>query len=189
VQAMVKQKSIYFSACGIGLGHVGRLKPFARWLFQEGHKIYFTGYGEAMDQLKDDKFIKHTVPVIEFYENPDGSFNSSKTSIVGLYLTFRFLQQVKVEYQYITKYKPDLVVADTRYSTVFAAKKYKLAGAELPILFITNQRRTQSPRILIQYPNGCSIGSSSLGSYHALHLRTCQSEMLYVKDTFPMIGH
>ena len=136
---MVKQKSIYFSACGIGLGHVGRLKPFARWLFQEGHKIYFTGYGEAMDQLKNDKFIKHTVPVIEFYENPDGSFNSSKTSIVGLYLTFRFLQQVKVEYQYITKYKPDLVVADTRYSTVFAAKKYKLACAELPILFITNQ--------------------------------------------------
>ena len=102
--------------------------------------MYFTGYGESIAQLKDDKFTVHRVPEIAFYENPDGSFNSTKTSILGAYLLTRFLKQVKVEYNYIYKYKPDIVIADTRYSTVFAAKKYKMGIApEMPILFITNQ--------------------------------------------------
>ncbi|WP_455392672.1 glycosyltransferase [[Eubacterium] cellulosolvens] len=137
---MTIKKTVYFSACGIGLGHVGRLKPFAREMHEEGYKIYFTGYGEALNQLKNDKFTVHAVPEIKFYEKPDGSFNSIKTSVLGLYLIARFMNQVKVEYNYIAKYKPDLVVADTRYSTVFAAKKYKLAHApDMPIIFITNQ--------------------------------------------------
>ena len=121
------QKTVYFSACGIGLGHVGRLKPFARWLHEDGHKIYFTGYGESLEQLNDDKFTVHAVPEIKFYERPDGSFNSTKTAVLGTYLIARFMKQVKAEYNYIAKYKPDIVVSDTRYSTVFAAKKYKLA--------------------------------------------------------------
>jgi UDP:flavonoid glycosyltransferase YjiC (YdhE family) len=137
---MVKKKTVYFSACGIGLGHVGRLKPFARDMFEEGHKVYFTGYGESLNQIKNDKFTIHAVPDIKFYERPDGSFNSTKTSILSLYLVVRFMSQVKAEYNYIYKYKPDIVVADTRYSTVFAAKKYKMGCApDLPILFITNQ--------------------------------------------------
>lgn len=137
---MVKDKTVYFSACGIGLGHVGRLKPFARWMHENGNKVYFTGYGESLNQVKDDKFIVHAVPEIKFYERPDGSFNSIKTSMLAPYLVARFMSQVKAEYNYIYKYKPDIVVADTRYSTVFAAKKYKMAYApDLPILFITNQ--------------------------------------------------
>ena len=137
---MANKKTIYFSACGIGLGHVGRLKPFARGMFEEGHKVYFTGYGESLNQIKNDKFTVHAVPDIKFYERPDGSFNSTKTSILSLYLIVRFMSQVKAEYNYIYKYKPDIVVADTRYSTVFAAKKYKMGYApDLPILFITNQ--------------------------------------------------
>jgi UDP:flavonoid glycosyltransferase YjiC (YdhE family) len=134
------KKTVYFSACGIGLGHVGRLKPFAREMYNEGHKIYFTGYGDSLDQLKDDKFTIHRVPKITFYENPDGSFNSVKTSVLALYLMGRFMNQVKTEYNYIAKYKPDIVVSDTRYSTVFGAKKYKMAHApDMPILMITNQ--------------------------------------------------
>jgi UDP:flavonoid glycosyltransferase YjiC (YdhE family) len=135
-----ERKTVYFSACGIGLGHVGRLKPFARRMHNDGHKVYFTGYGDSLDQLKNDEFTVHPVPKITFYENPDGSFNSVKTSVLGLYLTTRFLKQVKTEYNYIFKYKPDIVISDTRYSTVFAAKKYKMAYApDMPILFITNQ--------------------------------------------------
>jgi UDP:flavonoid glycosyltransferase YjiC (YdhE family) len=134
------QKTVCLSACGIGLGHVGRLKPFARWLHNEGHKIYFTGYGESMDQLKDDIFPQYRVPDIKFYENPDGSFNSNKTSILGIYLIFRFMSQVKMEYNLLLKYKPDLVVSDTSYSAVFSAKKFKMGNApEMPIIFITNQ--------------------------------------------------
>ena len=137
---MAENKIIYLSACGIGLGHVGRLKPLARWLADEGYKVYFTGYGDSLNQLKNEKFTVHSVPKIKFYENPDGSFNSLKTSILGSYLIYRFMQQVKAEYTFISKYKPALVLADTRYSTVFAAKKYKMGSApELPILFITNQ--------------------------------------------------
>jgi uncharacterized protein (TIGR00661 family) len=133
---MVKKKTVYFSACGIGLGHVGRLKPFARDMFEEGHKVYFTGYGESLNQIKNDKFTIHAVPDIKFYERPDGSFNSTKTSILSLYLVVRFMSQVKAEYNYIYKYKPDIVVADTRYSTVFAAKKYKM-GYQLSAILPT----------------------------------------------------
>ena len=123
---MPKQQTVCFSACGIGLGHVGRLKPFARWLHNDGHKIYFTGYGEALDQLKADKFPVYSIPEINFYENADGSFNSTKTSVLGIYLIARFMRQVKEQYNYILKYKPNLVVSDTSYSAVFAGKKYKL---------------------------------------------------------------
>lgn len=137
---MSGKKTVYFSACGIGLGHVGRLKPFARQLHEDGHRIYFTGYGESLEQLNDDKFTVHAVPEIKFYERADGSFNSTKTAILGSYLVARVMKQVKAEYNYIAKYKPDIVISDTRYSTVFAAKKYKLAYApEMPIIFITNQ--------------------------------------------------
>ena len=148
---MAEKRTVYFSACGIGLGHVGRLKPFARWLYDEGHDVIFTGYGEAMNQVKKDKFTVHTVPEIKFYEYPDGSFNSVKTSILGPYLIARFMRQVKTEYNYIVKYRPDIVISDTRYSTVFAAKKYKLAHAPaMPIMFITNQTSAilPSPREL-----------------------------------------
>jgi len=138
--ADTEKKTIYFSACGIGLGHVGRIKVFARNFHEDGHNVYFTGYGESLDQLKNDKFVIHAVPEIRFYENPDGSFNSMKTSILGSYLVARFMRQVKSEFGYISKYKPDIVVCDTRYSTVFAAKKYKMVHApDMPILIITNQ--------------------------------------------------
>jgi UDP:flavonoid glycosyltransferase YjiC (YdhE family) len=134
------KKTVCFSACGIGLGHVGRLKPFARWMHEMGHKVYFTGYGESLDQLNNDKFIVHSVPEIKFLEHPDGSFNSARTSVLAPIFIARFMSQVKAEYNYLVKYKPDLVVSDTRYSSVFAAKKYKMGPApNLPILFITNQ--------------------------------------------------
>ncbi len=137
---MTNKKTVYLSACGIGLGHVGRLKPFARWLAKSGHNIYFTGYGEALNQLQEDNFPVHSIPEIKFYENPDGSFNSQKTSVLGSYLILRFMRQVKEHYNYLKKYKPALVVSDTSYSAVFAGKKYKMAFApDLPIIFITNQ--------------------------------------------------
>lgn len=140
MEKKTNQKTICFSACGIGLGHVGRLKPFAREFHNAGHNIYFTGYGESLDQLNNDNFPVYHVPEIRFYENPDGSFNSNKTSILGAYLMFRFMSQVKMEYNLLLKYKPDIVVSDTSYSAVFSAKKYKMGNApNMPIVFITNQ--------------------------------------------------
>jgi uncharacterized protein (TIGR00661 family) len=146
VNKNANQKTICFSACGIGLGHVGRLKPLARWMHEQGHRIYFTGYGESLDQLKEDKFPVYRVPEIKFYENADGSFNGAKTSILSVYLISKFMSQVKKEFKYLLEYKPDIVISDASYSAVFAAKKYKMGYApEMPILFITNQLNAVLP--------------------------------------------
>ena len=133
-------KTVYFSACGIGLGHVGRLKPVVRWMHELGYNVSLTGYGYSLDQVRNDKYPIHEVPAIQFYEYPNGSFNSLKTSLLGGYLSLKFMRQAIAEYKLMTKYKPDLMVLDTRYSTLFAAKKYKMGVApDMPIIFITNQ--------------------------------------------------
>jgi uncharacterized protein (TIGR00661 family) len=137
---MNTKKTVYFSACGIGLGHVGRLKPVVRWMHEKGYNVSLTGYGYSMDQVKNDKYSIHLVPEMPFYEYPNGSFNSLKTSLLGSYLILKFMRQAIAEYKLMIKYKPDLMVMDTRYSTLFAAKKYKMGVApDLPLIFITNQ--------------------------------------------------
>lgn len=175
------KKTIHFSANGIGLGHVGRLKPFARWLHKEGHKVYFTGYGESLDQLKFDKFNVHRVPEITFLENSDGSFNSIKTALLTFSFSLVFMKQASLEYDYMAKNKPDLVVSDSRYSTLFAAKKY-IQGSkpDLPLIFVTNQLKAILPS-----PNRGGFSWLEKGSSYLNVRMVCWADPVLIQDLPP----
>ena len=42
---------VYFGACGVGFGHVGRCVPIARLLLKKGFDVLFSTYGEACSYM------------------------------------------------------------------------------------------------------------------------------------------
>ncbi len=132
---------IYFSPCGLGLGHVGRCLPIAEELRRRGAEILFSTYREGLEYLRRSQLPVVSAPSMrmEVYE---GRIDLKMSSVKGgLKAPPRFLNQVKVEIEHMRRFKPEVVVSDTRLSSIFAAR---LLG--LPSALILNQFQLIVPR-------------------------------------------
>lgn len=135
-------KRIYFSPCGIGLGHVGRSHPIAKELKQRGADILFSTYLEGVDYVKKQGFPVVPSPPLSMVTDKTGSIDLRMSSVTqGIPAIPRFLYQMNVEIEYMKAYQPDVVVSDTRLSSIFAAN---LLG--LPTAVILNQFQPIVPR-------------------------------------------
>jgi len=136
------EKRIYFSPCGIGLGHVGRSHPIAEELRQRGADILFSTYLEGVDYVKKLGFPVVPSPPMSMVTDPSGRIDMLMSSVMqGIPALPRFLRQMIVEIEYMKAYQPDVVVSDTRLSSVFAAN---LLG--VPTALILNQFQPIVPR-------------------------------------------
>lgn len=113
---------VYFAPCGIALGHAGRCIAIARLFNKRGDNIVFSTYGEAIYFVKKAGFHVERVPKIMFYEKEDGTFDIRRTLSVGPKIIIKFFQQIGAEISLMERYKPDVVVSDSRLSSVIAAK-------------------------------------------------------------------
>ncbi len=114
---------VYFAPCGIGLGHVGRCLEIAKKLTNKDCEILFSTYFDGLSVLKNEKFRFVEAPTFQYWCWPDGAVDPWRTlkwlsgKLLGI-----FLKQLKFEVKKITSFKPEVVVSDSRLSTVIAAK-------------------------------------------------------------------
>ena len=134
---------IYFSPCGIGLGHVGRCIPIAKRLMQKNIKVMFSTYREGIHYVEREKLPLVKAPPIGFQVKPDGTIDFRQTAVnPGPFLaSFTLMKQVNAEIEAIQSFKPDVVVSDSRASPLLAAR---ILG--IPRICILNQFQVIIPR-------------------------------------------
>lgn len=134
---------VYFAPCGIGLGHVGRSIPIARKLLAKDVDVMFSTYREGIRYVEREKLPLTKAPPIGFQVKPDGTVDFRQTAVnPGPFLaSFTLLEQVNAEIEAIVKFKPDVVVSDTRISPLLAARILRI-----PRICILNQFQVIIPR-------------------------------------------
>ena len=127
--------------CGIGLGHVGRTIPVAKELKRRGAEVMFSTYLEAVEFVRRQGFPVVRSPAISLVSDSTGRIDLKATVLNRGVSTFATLvRQIKAEMEYIKSFGPDVVVSDSRLSTVTAGK---LLG--LPVALVLNQFRLMVP--------------------------------------------
>lgn len=133
----------YFTPYGVGLGHASRMMMLAERLGDSDVDIRFSSFGEGAHYISMQGYECMTVPPVEFAWSIEGGF-SVKYSISNIPLWFtNFPRQVRDEINNIIKYDPDIVVSDTRLSSLVASKILNI-----PSIVILNQvKLLLSPRL------------------------------------------
>ena len=133
---------VYFSPCGIGLGHVGRVLPVAEELVRRGAEVVFSTYLEGVDYVKRKGFPVVSSPALSLVSDSTGRIDLRATAVTqGVSALPQFIRQVTSEMEYMKAFRPDVVVSDTRLSSVVAGK---LLG--LPVALVLNQFMPMVPR-------------------------------------------
>mgnify|MGYP002153778528 CR=1 FL=1 len=133
---------VYFSPCGIGLGHVGRSLPIAEELVKRGAEVMFSTYLDGVDYVKRRGFPVVSSPAISLTSDSTGRIDLRESIVTqGVPSVFRFMQQVASEMEYVKAFGPDVVFSDTRLSAVVAGK---LLG--LPVALMINQFQPMVPK-------------------------------------------
>lgn len=152
----------YLTPYGVGLGHASRLMLVADRLKNCDVIIKFSSYGEAATYISMHGYECKTVPPVEFTWSQRGDF-SIKYSIANIPRWFtNFSIQLNKEIRSMIEYNPDIIISDTRLSSILAAK---LLG--IPSVVILNQAKLLlSPRLhefriarLFEKINGELLGS------------------------------
>jgi UDP-N-acetylglucosamine--N-acetylmuramyl-(pentapeptide) pyrophosphoryl-undecaprenol N-acetylglucosamine transferase len=134
---------VIFCPSGVGLGHVGRCIPIARRLEREGAQVLFSTYREGFRYVQQEGFQVVEAPALGVAVKSDGSIDFRQTTVKpGPFMSvFTFMKQVDAEIDFMKAFKPDVVVSDSRASSLMAAK---VLG--IPKICILNQFQVIIPR-------------------------------------------
>ena len=134
---------IYFSPCGIGLGHVGRILPIAKKLQAKNVEMLFSTYQDGIRYIEKEKLPLVKAPAIGFQVKPDGTIDFKRTAMDPgpFFASFTLMQQVRSEVKTIQAFNPDIVVSDSRASSLLAARLLRK-----PRICILNQFQVIIPR-------------------------------------------
>jgi UDP:flavonoid glycosyltransferase YjiC (YdhE family) len=134
---------VYFAPCGIGLGHVGRCIPIAKKLLEKEADVVFSTYREGIGYVKKEGFPLIKAPPIGFQVKSDGTVDFRQTAVNPgpFFASFTFLKQLNAEISAIERFEPDVVVSDSRLSSILAAR---ILG--IPRICILNQFQVIIPR-------------------------------------------
>lgn len=144
---------VYVSACGIGNGHIARCDPLISHLMRNGIDVLVSTYSDGYAYALRRGFKTVRALPINYRTKPDGSVDFKRTATSsGFSLgVHRFLKQLVREMEYMKWYKPDVVLSDSRASSLIAAK---LLG--IPCALILNQFRVRIVRAPSNGPLGLS---------------------------------
>jgi len=134
---------VYIAPCGIGLGHVTRCEPIGEALTREGNDVVYSTYLDGLDYARKRRLPRLPTVPMGFKVKEDGTVDFKLTATTsGFSLGVRrFLQQLTAEIRNIKRFRPDVVLSDTRASSLVAAK---LLG--VPVALIMNQFRVEMVR-------------------------------------------
>ena len=152
----------YLTPYGVGLGHASRLMLVADRLKNCNTIVKFSSYGEAATYISKYGYKCITVPPVEFSWSLGGDF-SIKYSIANIPRWFtNFSIQVNKEIQSMIGYNPDIIISDTRLSSILAAKVLGISS----VVILNQAKLLLSPRLhefkiarLFEKINGELLGS------------------------------
>ncbi len=133
-------RRVYFSIFGSGLGHAVRTRQFSERLRNDVDAFAYSSFGEGLDFLKSYDMHPIESPEIELKWNSEGGF-SSRDSLIGFpraILTFG--KQLDFETGLISRFKPNVVVSDSRVSPILAARI-----KSVPVITLLNQFKVLFP--------------------------------------------
>lgn len=131
---------IYLAVFGGGLGHATRVLDLAERIKREGDEFLYSSFDEGLNFLRAEKRNTLESPSIDLKWEEIGGF-SSRASFVRFPSAFlAFSRQVNFEARNIKEFDPEVVVSDSRLSTVFASK----IGSR-PVITILNQFKVLFP--------------------------------------------
>jgi len=133
---------VYFAPCGIALGHAGRCIPLAKRFVEKGHQVFFSTYGDAVPYVERAGFPVERVPPVQMREKIDGTFDFKRTLAAGPGNIYRFLLQVGAELNLIERFKAEVVISDSRLSTILAARM-----RSIPSVLLLHQLRLMIPHV------------------------------------------
>lgn len=134
-------KRVYFPIFGSGLGHAARMVAVASKLREMGVEVAFSSYAEGAEYVMRRRFICFRVPRLDVGWTASGKFEGLlKTSKRLPWHIATFIRQVVAERKIMRRWRPDLVVSDSRLSAVIAAK-----SLGLKCFVVTNQLRILLP--------------------------------------------
>ncbi|MGQ9582961.1 MAG: glycosyltransferase [Thermoplasmatota archaeon] len=134
-------KRVYIAACGIGLGHIGRMAAVADRLSKMGVECVFSTYGPAHRYALWAGYRALESPALMWAENEDGSI-SMRGSLARLGEHIRvFRAHMHQERERIASLEPSAILSDSRYSPLFIKDDF-----EAPFFFVSNQIRFLMPR-------------------------------------------
>lgn len=133
-------RRIYFAVFGSGLGHASRIQAIAKNLLNEQDEYLYSSFDEALDYFKKQEVAVVKSPSVDLKWNEAGGFSARDSFVRFPYLSIDFARQVSFELGELSTFNPNLVVSDTRLSTVFAARL-----KSLPLITILNQFKILFP--------------------------------------------
>ncbi len=113
---------IYIGVSGVGRGHAMRTSRLAHYLLNRGASILISTYGDGVDAIELNG-LGRWLCTVEPYEYVwgDKGLEWLLTIAHSLSSPHRFLKHFKDEMSCISRFSPDLVVSDSRISTIIAA--------------------------------------------------------------------
>ena len=134
---------VYMAPCGIGLGHITRLQPIAEELQRRGDQVIFSTYLDGLAYARRMGIPTFEAVPLNFKVTTDGTIDFKMTAATsGFSLGIRtFLKQVTREIQFIKQFRPDVVVSDSRASSLIAARLMRI-----PVALMLNQFRVEIMR-------------------------------------------
>jgi UDP:flavonoid glycosyltransferase YjiC (YdhE family) len=118
------------------LGHITRCEPIADALVSQGAEVVYSTYSDGLDYARRRGLPTLPTVPIGFKVKEDGTVDFKMTAATsGFSLGVRrFLKQLTAEIRNIKRFKPDVVLSDSRVSSLIAGK---LMG--VPVALILNQ--------------------------------------------------
>jgi UDP-N-acetylglucosamine--N-acetylmuramyl-(pentapeptide) pyrophosphoryl-undecaprenol N-acetylglucosamine transferase len=135
----------YFTPYGVGLGHASRLVTIATRLnsYDRNVSLKFSSFGEATSYIEMNGFECNSVSPVELVWSGEDGF-SIKNSLGNVPSWFsNFLRQVNSEIGNLVAFSPNVIVSDSRLSSVVAGRLLRI-----PTIVILNQvKLLLSPRL------------------------------------------
>ena len=123
----------------MGLGHAARMLS-AGMRLKSSFEIVYSTYDLAVDFIERHGFKVYRVPPVQYSVFSDGEVDTKTTILRGIGNIANFLLQVKKEIDHISREEPDIVISDSRLSTLIAARLL-----EIKTLLVSNQLKVRIP--------------------------------------------
>lgn len=133
-------RKFYLPTFGSGLGHVTRVHALAEKLKQPGDKFLYSSFDEGLDFLSARGERVERSPAIDLRWSDAGGFASQNSFARFPIALLTFSKQLAFETNMISRFRPSVVICDSRLSGVFAGR-----ARSYPVITILNQFKILFP--------------------------------------------